>query len=90
MGKGGKGRRSIWFSVRRRLTRRGRHLIPLMLIVMTIETQQLPVAPVGWIVIVVVVFVMDGELAQFLAVKLSSAVRTNPREHLEGLLPIGL
>ena len=90
MGKGGEGRRSIWFSARRRLTRRGRHLISLMLIVMTIETQQLPVAPVGWIVIVVVVLVMNGELAQLLAVKLSPAVRTDPWEHFERVLSIGL
>lgn len=90
MGKGREGRRSIWLSARRRLIKRGRHLIPLMLIVVTIETQQLPVAPVGWIVIVVVVLVMDGELAQFLAVKLSSAVRTDPWKHLERVLSIGL
>jgi hypothetical protein len=90
MGKGREGRRSIWLSARCRLVRRGSHLIPLMLIVVAIETEQLPVAPVGWIIIVVVVLVMDRELAQFLAVKFSSAVRTDPRKHLERLLPIGL
>ena len=90
MGKGREGRWSILLSARCRLIRRGSHLIPLMLIVVTIETEQLPVAPVGWIIIVVVVLVMDRELAQFLAVKFSSAVRTDPRKHLERLLPIGL
>ena len=63
MGKGGEGRRSIWLSARCGLTRRVSYLIPLVLIVVTIETQQLPVAPVGWIVVMVVVLVMDRELA---------------------------
>ena len=61
-----------------------------MLIVVAVETEQLPVAPVGRVVIVIVVFVMDGELAQFLAVKFASAVATDPRKHLERLLSIGL
>jgi hypothetical protein len=57
---------------------------------MTVETEQFPVVPVGWIIVVVVVLVMDGELVQLLTVKLASAVRTDPGEHLERLLPIGL
>ena len=86
MGKGLKDRRLLWLPARRRLT----HLIPLVLIVVTVETEQLPVASVGWIVIVVVVLVMNRELAQLLAVKFSSAVRTDPRKHFERLFPIGL
>ena len=54
------------------------HKIPLVLIVMTIETQQLPVTPVGWIVVMLVVLMMDRELVQLLAVKVSSAVCTDP------------
>jgi len=61
-----------------------------MLIVVAVETKQLPVAPVGRVVIVIVVFVMDGELAQFLAVKFASAVSTDPRKHLERAFSIGL
>ena len=38
----------------------------------------------------VVVFVMDRELAQFLAVKFAAAVGTDPRKHLERLVSIGL
>ena len=38
----------------------------------------------------IMVFVMDRELAQLLAVKLSSAMPTDPRKHFERLLPIGL
>jgi len=39
-------------------------LIPRVLIVVTVQAQQLPVAAIGWIVIVVMVFVMDGKLPQ--------------------------
>jgi hypothetical protein len=90
MGEGREGRRSILLPARRRLTRRVSHLISLVLIVVTVETQQLPVAPVERIVVVVVVLVMDRELAQFLPVKFASAVRTDPRKHLERVLSIGL
>jgi hypothetical protein len=61
-----------------------------MLVVVTVETEQLPVAPVGRIVVVVVVLVMDRELAQFLAVKFASAVPTDPRKQFECLLSIAL
>ena len=44
-------------------TGRIRQLIPLVLIVVAIETKQFPVAPVRWIVVVVMVLVMDRELA---------------------------
>ena len=90
LGERREGRRSILLSARRRLTRRASHLIPLVLIVVAVETEQLPVAPVGRIVVMVVVLVMDRELAQLLAVKFASAVRTDPRKHFERLLSIGL
>jgi hypothetical protein len=51
-----------------------------MLVVMTVETEQLPVAAVRRIIVMVVVFVMDCELTQLLAVKLPPAVGTNPGE----------
>lgn len=38
----------------------------------------------------VVVFVMNRELAQLLALKFSSAARTNPGKHFERLLSVGL
>ena len=90
MGEGREGRRSILLPARRCLTRRVSHLIPLVLIVVAVETEQFPVAPVGRIVVVVVVLVMDRELAQLLAVIFASAVRTDPRKHFERLLSIGL
>lgn len=47
---------------------------------MAVNTEQLPVAAVRGIVVMVVVFVMNYELTQFLAVKLPPAVGTNPGE----------
>jgi len=90
MGEGREGRRLLLLPAWRRLTRRVGHLISLVLIVVTVETQQFPVAPIWWIVVVVVVLVMDRELAQLLAVKFASAVRTDPRKHFERVLAIGL
>ena len=80
MGEGREGRRLVLLPARRRFIRRINCLIPLVLIVVTVETEQLPVAPVGWIIVVVVVLVVDRELAQLLAVKFASAVRTDPRK----------
>jgi hypothetical protein len=50
-----------WLAIlaRPRLSIRVSHLMPRVLIVVTVETHQLPVAPVGWIVIVVMVLVTD-------------------------------
>ncbi len=76
MGKRGEG--AIWLTARRRVVRLGTDLITLMLIVVTVEAEQLPVAAVRGIVVMVVVFVMDRELAQFLPVKFASAVGTDP------------
>ena len=78
------------------LAARRRFVIPFLiqisrvLIVVTVETQQLPVATVGRIVIVVVVLMMDRELAKFLALKIAPAPRTDPGIDLERLLPITL
>jgi hypothetical protein len=87
---GREGRRLVLLSARCRLTRRASHLISLVLIIVAVETEQLPVAPVWRVIIVVVVFVMNGELVQFLAVKFAPAVATDPRKHLECALSIGL
>jgi hypothetical protein len=38
--------------------------IPRVLIVVTVQTQELPVAAVGWVVIVVVILVMNRELTK--------------------------
>jgi len=90
MGEGGKGRWRFLRPARRRLSRVARHLIPLVFIVVTIETEQLPVASVRGIVVMVVIFVMDCELTQLLPVKFPPAVCTDPWKHFEGFLAVGL
>ena len=90
MGERCESRRSILLSTGRYLSGWGCHLVPLVLIVVTVETEQFPVASVRRIVIVVVVFVMNCELAQLFAIKFSSAMRTDPGKHFERLLSIGL
>jgi hypothetical protein len=54
-----------------------------VLMVMAVEAEQLPVAAVRWIIVMVVILVMDRELAQLLAVKFTSAVGTDPREEFQ-------
>ena len=49
-----------------------------MLIVVAVEAEQLPVAAVRGIVMMVVILVMDRQLAQLSAVKFASAVGTDP------------
>ena len=61
-----------------------------MFIVVTVETQQLPIAAVPRIIVVVVVLVMDRELTKLFAIKFASAPGTDPRVNLECSLPIGL
>ena len=84
------GRRLIRLAVRRLL------LIPFfiqisrVLIVVTIETQELPVAPVRRIVIVVMVLMMDRKLTKLFALKIAPAPRTDPGIDLERLLSIPL
>jgi len=61
-----------------------------MLIVMAVDAQQLPVAAVGRIVFVVVVLVVDREIAQRLAAELAPAPAADPGIDFERFLPIGL
>ena len=51
-----------------------------MLIVMAVEAEQLPVTAVWRVVVMVVILVMDRELAQLLAVEFASTVGTDPGE----------
>ena len=77
---GERGEGSIWLTARQRFSRSATDLIALMLIVVTVEAEQLPVAAVRRIVVMVVVLVMDRELVQFLPIKLSSTMGTDPGE----------
>ena len=78
MGEGREGRRLVLLPARRRFFRLASGLVSLVLIVVTVETEQLPVAPIGRIVGMVMVLVVDRELAQFLPVEFTPAVRTDP------------
>ena len=62
--------------------------ILLVFIVVAVETEKLPVAPVRWIVIVIVVLVMDREFAKFLADEFPAAPRADMRVYPECQLPI--
>jgi hypothetical protein len=55
----------------------------------TVEAEQLPVASIWRIVMVVVILVMDGELTQPLAGEFTPAPCTDPRQNLKGSLSIG-
>jgi hypothetical protein len=64
--------------------------LPLVLVVMAIQTEQLPVAAVGWIVVVVVIAVVYGQFTQIRARKHSSTAATDPRIDLQRSLAIAL
>ena len=57
---------------------------------MTVEAQQLPVAAVKGIVVMVVILVMDREFTHPLALEFPSALGANPWVHLKRLIPITL
>jgi len=84
------GRRPILLMARERGFSCVSHAIPLVLIVVAVETEQLPVAPIRRIVVVVMVLMMDRELVEFLAVKFAAAMRTNPGKQFERPLSMAL
>src|SRR5687767_2167378 len=63
-------------------------LHPRVLVLMAVDAEQLPVAAVGRIVVVVAVLVVHGELAQPLAAEFARAAAADPRQDLERLLAI--
>ena len=65
-------------------------LVPCVLILMTVNAQQLPVGAVRGIVVIVVVFVVNGEFPQTLAAELAAAPAADMGEKLEGAPPIGV
>jgi len=54
-----------------------------MLILVTVETQQLPIASVRRVVVVIVIRVMNGELAKLLSGKVAPAPRAHGRKQLQ-------
>ena len=59
-----------------------------VLVVVTIKAEVLPVASIGRIVVVIVVFVVHGQFVQVLASELAPASPTHPGVNLERLRPI--
>ena len=57
---------------------------------MTIDAQELPVAAIDGIVVVVVVLVMNRELAEILGAELAPTPCTDPRKDFQGLRPVAL
>ena len=80
---------TVRFTIRWRIVRLATDVLALMLVVVTVEAEQLPVAAVWRIVLMVVIFVVDSELFQLLAVEFSSAVRTDPREYFQRARSVG-
>jgi hypothetical protein len=61
-----------------------------MLIIMAIDAEIFPVASVGRIVFVIVVFVVDGKQVEILERELPAATGTYPGMDFQGLLAIAL
>src|ERR1700733_9793492 len=61
-----------------------------MLVIVAIQAKQLPVAPIRRIVVVVVVAMVNSQLAQILAGELPSAAPADPGVDLESLPAIAL
>ncbi len=59
-----------------------------VLVVVAVDAQQFPVAAVGRIVPVIMVFVMDRQLPQFFAGEIPAAFCADPREDLQGPLSV--
>src|SRR5690606_30892582 len=64
--------------------------LPRVLVVMAVHAQQLPVAAVGRVVVVVVVAVVDRQFLHVGAGELAGAAATDPRVHLERPLAVSL
>jgi len=60
-----------------------------VLVVVAVETQQLPVAAVWWIIVVVVIPVMNGEFPQFFPAEFATTPGADPGIHFERLFPVG-
>ena len=64
--------------------------VPGMLIVMTVDAQQLPVATIFRVVVMIMVTVMHRQLMYIGMGEFAGAAAADPRVHLQGLLPVPL
>ena len=67
-----------------------RFQLPLVFIVMAVQTQQLPVAAIAWVVVVIVVPVMNGQLTKVSVREFAPAATADPWIDLQRLLSITL
>ena len=67
-----------------------RFQLPLVFVVMAVQAQQLPVAAIGRVVVMIVVPVMNGQLTKVGVGKFAPAATTDSRIDLEGLLSVAL
>jgi len=63
---------------------------PGVLVAVTVDAKQLPVAAVLGIVFMVVILVMDGKFLELLAGELTAAMGADVGQYLEGLAAIAL
>lgn len=62
----------------------------LVFLIVTVQAKVFPVAAVPWIVIVIVIFVVHGQLMQILARELTPTAGANPRIEAQRLFPVAL
>ena len=59
-----------------------------MLIIMTVDAEQLPITSVGRVVFIVMVFVVDRQFPKFFTGKIPAAACTDPWEDLQRLFSV--
>ena len=61
-----------------------------VLIVMTVNAEILPIAAIGWIVVVIMILVMYRQFMKVFFIELTATATADPWMNLEGLRPIAL
>ena len=69
---------------------RARGEAALVFVVVTVQAEQLPVASIRWIVVVIMVAVMDREFMHVGASEFPRATAADPRIHFQSLFPVSL
>ena len=64
--------------------------LPLVFVVVTVQAQQFPVAAIRWVVVVIVVTVMNGQLTKIGVCEFAAAATADPWIDLERLLAVAL
>lgn len=61
-----------------------------MFIVMAVNAQQFPIAAIGWIVVVIMILMVNGQFAKIFGGKFPRAPAANPRVHLQRPFPVSV